>query len=110
MIATDAKSLSLTVAIAIGLLDLGNNSLTGTIPTELGKLKELKCTYQTLFHSFLGMLLMDKLIPPPARPPTHSSVRLSLASNQIRGSIPTELGGLDNLSKSQACWKCCDKK
>lgn len=85
--------------IPTGFLDLGNNLLTGNIPSEIGKLVELKCKDPQEFHS-----LRDNAFS-PLRQLFSSLARLSLARNRIRGSIPTELGKLDKLSKSQTCWQ-----
>lgn len=72
-------------------LQLGNNNLTGNIPTELGQLDSL--THLQLF----GNNLMDTL--PTTLGELSQLEDLNLYNNDLTGHIPTTLGNLTNLTK-----------
>ena len=70
-------------------LALGNNSLTGTIPAELGKLDGLE-QMSIINNQLTGTI--------PAELGNLANLRgLSLNNNQLTGSIPSQLGKLANL-------------
>ena len=69
---------------------LGDNQLSGEIPSELGDLSNLK-----------NMRLRDNQLTgeiPPALGDLSNLKSLSLEDNQLSGTIPTQLGSLTNLS------------
>ena len=71
-------------------LALGGNGLTGSIPAELGQLKNLR---------FLGLSLSDLTGSIPAELGQLKNLRvLGLNGNELTGSIPAELGQLKNLT------------
>ena len=70
-------------------LALYNNTLSGSIPSELGNLTNL--TYLNLYNNSLG-----GSIPPELGNLTNLTY-LSLHTNSLSGSIPHELGNLTNL-------------
>ncbi|KAL7490391.1 hypothetical protein ACHAWT_000019, partial [Skeletonema menzelii] len=72
-------------------LDLGNNNLSGSIPTEIGLLKSLEYLY-LYTHQLTGTIpseigLMENLTV------------LDLYNNQLNGTIPSEIGLMENLEK-----------
>ena len=70
-------------------LDLRNNQLTGSIPTELDNLSSLRDL------NLVGNRLMGSI---PAQLGNLSSLQtLNLSDNQLAGTIPAELGNLANL-------------
>ncbi|MYD08112.1 MAG: S8 family serine peptidase, partial [Acidimicrobiaceae bacterium] len=70
-------------------LALGNNSLTGTIPAELGNLDGLE-QLSIINNQLTGTI--------PAELGNLSNLRgLSLNNNQLTGTIPSQLGNLSNL-------------
>ena len=72
-------------------LSLASNSkVTGSIPSEIGKLTNL--TYVTL----LGNQLTGSI--PPEVGNLTSLIKLNLGTNQLTGSIPPEIGKLTNLT------------
>ncbi len=70
-------------------LNLKRNQLTGSIPTELGNLSNLR--WLNLSNNLLTGGIPQELGN------LDNLRRLSLSNNQLTGSIPTELGNLDNL-------------
>ena len=68
---------------------MSGNSLTGTIPSELGDLSSIERLY-------LGANLLTGTIP-SALGNLSSVERLVLGNNSLTGTIPSELGGLSNL-------------
>jgi Leucine-rich repeat (LRR) protein len=79
----------------VSRINLGNNRLTGTIPTELGNLSKL--TYLNLsYNSLTG--------PIPTELGNLSELRyLFLDDNQLCGEIPIELKNLSNIPVSNRC-------
>lgn len=73
----------------VTFIDLDNNNLVGTIPVELGSLKNLKRLH--LYNN----KLTGKI--PPELGDLSNLVGLSLVFNQLSGEIPAELGNLTNL-------------
>ena len=78
---------------SLSFLDLGNNQLTGSIPTELGNLASLERLH----------LDDNKLIGnvPPELGNLASLERLNLGDNKLIGSVPPELGNLASLLSLQ---------
>ena len=74
-------------------LDLSDNELSGTLPSEIGWLVSLKSL------DFSGNELKGKI--PPALGNLSSLTELILWDNQLTGEIPSELGNLTNL---RALW------
>ena len=72
-------------------LDLSENQLTGSIPSELGSLSNLTVLY-------LWGNSLSGGIPPELGNLTNLEL-LHLAENQLTGSIPYELGSLSNLTQ-----------
>jgi len=70
-------------------LDLGDNKLSGSIPAELGNLSNLEELY-------LGWNQLSGSIPPELGNLSNLQV-LDLGYNQLSGSIPVALGNLSNL-------------
>jgi len=70
-------------------IDLGNNNLDGTIPTELGNLTNLTYIYLN-FNNLSGSI-------PPELENLNELKTLSLYFNQLSGNIPPTLGNLTNL-------------
>lgn len=75
----------------VKFIDLDNNNLVGTIPEELGNLKNLNRLY--LYNNQLTGSI------PPELGDLSNLVGLSLVFNQLSGPIPTELGNLTNLKR-----------
>ena len=71
-------------------LDLSDNQLTGSIPSEIGNLTNL--TYLTLYNNDL-----TGSIPPEIGNLTNLT-ELWLSRNELTGSIPPEIGNLTNLT------------
>ena len=71
-------------------LNLGNNQLAGTIPTELGELTDLTRLHLTI-NSLTGTI-------PTELGELTALDFLNLASNDLFGPIPTELGELTDLT------------
>ena len=78
-----------TFLVNIPELDLGINQLTGTIPASLFQLA------QNLSSIDLGTNLLTG--PIPSEIGLFSGLRLGLNDNQLSGSLPNELFGLDML-------------
>ncbi len=74
-------------------LDLADNHLSGPIPAELGRLANLG----TL--SLARNELTDSI--PPSLGDLANVYQMSLASNELSGTIPAELGGMVNLEYAQ---------
>jgi len=72
-------------------IDLGNNALSGSIPTELGDLTILE-------NLALGSNQLSGSIPDEIGNLTNL-LYLTLSNNQLSGSIPDEIGNLTKLSK-----------
>ena len=72
-------------------LSLGGNQLTGTIPTELGSLSNLR------WLSLWGNQLTGTI--PTELGSLSNLERLYLGGNQLTGAIPTELDNLSNLTE-----------
>jgi Leucine-rich repeat (LRR) protein len=72
-------------------LDLSGNQLTGSIPAELGNLSNLEELW--LFYNQLTGTIPTELGN------LSNLETLILSSNQLTGSIPTELGNLSNLEE-----------
>ena len=70
-------------------LDLGNNQLSGPIPLDIGKLENLE--YLTLWSN----QIMNSI--PPVLGQLRKLTLLDLGSNRLTGRIPHELGRLANL-------------
>jgi len=70
---------------------LGNNELTGSIPTELGNLTDLY-VLDLAVNQLSGSI-------PPAFGTFSNLIYLELDGNQLSGSIPPELANLTNLQK-----------
>ena len=70
-------------------LDLYNNNLTGSIPTQLGNLSELEVLH--LNHNKLTGSIPTEIGN------LSNLTELWLQSNRLSGSIPTEIGNLSNL-------------
>ena len=70
-------------------LDLGNNQLTGSIPSEIGNLTNLTWLYLSN-NQLIGSI-------PPEMGNLNNLIYLDLGSNQLTGSIPQEIGNLTNL-------------
>ena len=77
-------------------LDLGENGLSGTIPSELGTLLHLE---RLLLH---GNELRGEI--PPELGNLTNLTSLSLWENQLHGTIPRELGNLTNLAELSLEW------
>ena len=71
-------------------LSLGENALTGTVPSSLGHLSEL--TELGLYRNQLSGEI------PPSLGNLSKLTELYLLENQLTGSIPTQLGNLSNLT------------
>jgi hypothetical protein len=86
-------------------LVLDSNSLTGTIPSELGLLTKLgessvvwllvvmivlSCVFSLYSHACLSFF--------------HSTAWLDLSGNSLTGTIPTEIALLSNLCESSVVW------
>jgi len=81
-----------------GYLDLRANSISGTIPTQLGNLWKLKGLFLQL-NSFTGTI-------PTELGRLWSAEGIKLHSNQLSGSVPSEFGGMDRLFCTSACgWR-----
>ena len=73
----------------VSSLNLGFNSLSGSIPAELGDLRSLTSLYLT-YNSLSGI---------PAELGNLANLnRLALSNNSLTGNIPAELGNLENLT------------
>ena len=82
-ISIDAGSLRVTS------IDLSNNNLTGTIPTDIGSFSNLHVLH--LFKNSIGGSI-------PAEMGDLSNLQdLNLSENRLSGTIPTALGNLSNL-------------
>lgn len=86
------------------ILYLGNNSLTGTIPSQIGLLTDLSKSRETLLQPFcLDPTSLASLTPCLRLP---STARLSLSGNRLTGTIPSEIHLLTKLSEwLVACMK-----
>ena len=80
---SDWQNVDASSAGEVSYLDLGENNLVGTIPTELGNLRELDTLY--LYENELS-----GTIPTELGSLTRMEV-LELDHNQLSGTIPTEL-------------------
>jgi Leucine-rich repeat (LRR) protein len=95
------NSLTGSIPTELGLLgnlmglNLSGNSLTGSIPTELGLLSNLTDLY------LYGNLLTGTI--PTELGLLSNLTWLSLDNNSLTGSIPTELGLLSNLTTLHLC-------
>lgn len=86
----------------IELLGLGRNDLTGSIPEEMGNMESLskhsyckrRCAF--LFCPFYLTLLLIKYID-----------TFGLENNKLSGTIPSELGNLQQMSKLFVCGTKC---
>ena len=79
----------MTVLFSDSLLDLVNNGLTGTIPSELGSLTNLRSLHLSA-NGLTGSI--------PAELGSLANLEtLELSNNELMGSIPEELGLLGNL-------------
>ena len=91
----DSNSLSGSIPSELGNLTnlqyllLGSNQLIGSIPLELGKLKDLQWL-DLAFNQLTGSI-------PPELGNLTNLQRVYLLVNQLTGSIPPELGSLTNL-------------
>ena len=72
-------------------VNLTNNQLSGSIPTELGNLNQLADLH-------LGENQLSGNIPPQLGSLTNL-IWLDLENNQLSGSVPTELGNLNQLTE-----------
>ena len=73
----------------VSSLNLGFNSLSGSIPAELGDLRSLTSLYLT-YNSLSGI---------PAELGNLANLnRLALSNNSLTGNIHAELGNLENLT------------
>ena len=77
------------------LLNIGHNSITGTIPTEVGGLNNVTALLTRKFYFDPGWchhIVIDDLRL------THCFLRcMPSANNSITGTIPTELGAMEKL-------------
>jgi hypothetical protein len=87
------------------VLSLGDNSLTGTIPSQLALLSNLcessvvwllvvMIVLSCVFFIVLSCLLVI----------FHSTAVLYLASNSLTGTIPSQIAMISNLSESSVVW------
>jgi hypothetical protein len=83
------------------LLALHNNSLTGTIPSEIGTMTALsKSTCCVLpCRDDCGLILMYHLFD--------FTDKLYLHTNSLTGTVPSEIGTMTALSKSICCFVPC---
>ncbi|KAE8653470.1 hypothetical protein Csa_006926 [Cucumis sativus] len=95
------------------ILDLSNNDLVGTIPTEMGQLMGMVNSLKTpvtssdiipvVFSTFLGNLThlivnwKKSFISLPAGPNLDIYVLLDLSGNHLSGQIPTSIGDLKSI-------------
>jgi len=77
-------------------LELNNNSLKSTIPSEIALLTSL-CKFWLLFHSSYFDSLMLHL-------DLHCAALLVLHSNSLMGAVPSEVGLLTSLSELWCCF------
>jgi hypothetical protein len=82
-------------------LALYNNSLTGTIPSEIGTMTALSksiCCFVPC-QDDCGLILMYHLFD--------FTDELYLHTNSLTGTIPSEIGTMTALSKSSCCFVPC---
>ena len=87
---SDWQNVDTSSAGEVEYLDLGENNLVGTIPTELGNLSKLDSLY--LYENTLSGTIPTELL--------NSNIpyfQLYLRNNELSGTIPTELGSLTDL-------------
>jgi len=78
---------------------IGENLLTGFLPTELGKLTNLKAIIigECSSHFSMRGLKKESILTIIFAPETKDSVWYRENKNQLNGKIPTELGLLSSL-------------
>jgi len=81
-----------------GYIDLRGNSISGTIPTQIGKLRKLKGLFLNI-NSFSGTI-------PTELGNLLSAEGIKLHRNHLSGTVPSEFGRLDGLLCQTACgWR-----
>ena len=80
-----------------GHLDLASNSLSGTLPSEVGFLTQLSESPFAWLHSVTSCCVFGCI---PMLFIFHSTAYLGLFSNSLTGVIPSEIGSLSNLCES----------
>ena len=93
-----------------GELDLSWNDFTGPIPSELGRLENLRtyrwnteCSRRLKVWNAISVSSASLNVPFCRQLSIPGTVKLDLSDNRLTGPVPTEFGRLENLGTSINC-------